>query len=133
MRSCTRRPSGWSANAFTTAVSRPNQRSKPRDTLYSPPPSQTRKVRVVAIRLSPGSKRSMTSPRLTRSHRQPAFGLIVSGGIERFACRRLGAGAAKRYATILRWLRKIGIGESHLTGNLFTSGRQDRANLALLL
>ena len=35
-----RRPMGLSANAVTTAVSRPKQRRRPRATLYSPPPSQ---------------------------------------------------------------------------------------------
>src|SRR5262249_36858703 len=50
----------------------------PRATLYSPPPSHTRKERVVAMRPSPGSRRSMTSPSETRSKRQPDFGLIVS-------------------------------------------------------
>ena len=48
MKSCSRRPTGSSAKAVTTAVSRPKQRFSPRATLYSPPPSQTSKVRVVA-------------------------------------------------------------------------------------
>ena len=38
---------------------------------------QTSKERVVWMRPGPGSSRSMTSPRLTRSNRQPAFGFTV--------------------------------------------------------
>src|SRR5689334_11941472 len=52
----------------------PKQRLRPRATLYSPPPSQTRKLRVVAIRPSPGSSRNITSPRLTMSQRHSFFG-----------------------------------------------------------
>src|SRR5258708_9313221 len=66
---------GSSAKDVTTAVSRPKQRLSPRATLYSPPPSQTSKERVVAMRFSPGSKRTMISPRLTRSQRHCCFGL----------------------------------------------------------
>src|SRR5258708_39805499 len=58
------------------AVSMPKQRFNPRATLYSPPPSHTRNSRVVAMRVSPGSSRSITSPRLTRSHRHLSFDLI---------------------------------------------------------
>ena len=43
-----------------------------------PPPSQARKCRVVEMRSSPGSRRSMTSPRLTRSHMHSLFDLIFS-------------------------------------------------------
>src|SRR5713101_3125311 len=57
------------------AVSSPKQRFRPCATLYSPPPSETSKLRVVQMRRSPGSKRSMTSPRLTRSQRHCSFGL----------------------------------------------------------
>src|SRR5215471_2780062 len=66
-------PTGLSASAVTTAVSRPKQRLSPRATLYSPPPSQALKVRVVAILPSPGSSLSIISPRLTRSHLASAF------------------------------------------------------------
>src|ERR1051325_6421477 len=59
------------------AASIPKQRFKPRATLYSPPPSHTRKLRVVVTRPSPGSSRSMTSPRLTMSQRQFVFGLAT--------------------------------------------------------
>src|SRR5437867_11675749 len=76
MRSCTRRPTGLSANALTSAVSSPKQRLSPRATLYSPPPSHARNVRVVWMRSSPGSRRSITSPSATRSQRRCPFGGI---------------------------------------------------------
>src|SRR5439155_7877982 len=79
MRSSTRRPTGLSARVVTMEVSKSKQRFRPRATLYSPPPSETSKLRVVQTRRSPGSKRSMTSPRLSRSQRQFCFVLIVSG------------------------------------------------------
>src|SRR5690606_34356881 len=43
---------------------------RPRETLYSPPPSQTRNWRAVRTRPSPGSSRSITSPRETQSNVQ---------------------------------------------------------------
>src|SRR5882672_12502853 len=55
------------------AASNPKQRFNPRATLYSPPPSLTVNCRVVQIRYSPGSNRSITSPRVTKSQRQPSF------------------------------------------------------------
>jgi len=42
----------------------------------SPPPSHARNSRVVETRQFPGSRRNITSPRLTRSHRQLSLGLI---------------------------------------------------------
>src|SRR6266850_262592 len=77
MRSCTSRPTGLSASAVTILVSIPKQRRRPRATLYSPPPSQTWKLRAVWMRPSPGSSRSITSPRLTRSQRHLSLGLIL--------------------------------------------------------
>src|SRR5579883_1445365 len=74
IKSSSSRPTGLSTNAVTIAVSRPKQRRKPRATLYSPPPSQTEKERAVQILFSPGSNRSITSPRLTRSQRHSCFG-----------------------------------------------------------
>src|SRR5260221_8725657 len=68
------------------AVSSPKQRFSPRATLYSPPPSLTAKCRVVQVRYSPGSKRSITSPRLTTSQRQPSFGL-TTGAIAPSPCQ----------------------------------------------
>src|SRR5882724_9978029 len=59
------------------AVSSPKHRFNPRATLYSPPPSLTSKRRVVQMRYSPGSKRSITSPKLTRSQRQVSFCLML--------------------------------------------------------
>src|ERR1700676_4115037 len=70
---------GLSVSAVTTAVFMPKQRFKARETLYSPPPSQARNWRVVAMRPSPGSRRSITSPRLTRSQRHWSLGLIFIG------------------------------------------------------
>src|SRR5271165_1528319 len=69
MKSSTRRPTGLSANAVTIPVRNPKHRRSPRATLYSPPPSQTLKCLVLCIRPSPGSSRSITSPRLRLSHR----------------------------------------------------------------
>src|SRR6267378_5312381 len=78
MRSWRSLPTGSSANAVTIAVSSPKQRFSPRATLYSPPPSHTSKDRAVAMRRSPGSSRTMTSPKLTRSQRHSFFGLTVN-------------------------------------------------------
>src|SRR5690606_39254701 len=55
--------------AVSTAVGRRKVRLSPRATLYSPPPSQTLKAWALRIRPSPGSRRSITSPRAARSHR----------------------------------------------------------------
>src|SRR6266851_5882241 len=73
IRSSSSRPTGLSASAVTMAVFNPKHRRNPRATLYSPPPSHTLKWRAVATRTSPGSSRSMTSPRLTRSHLHSSF------------------------------------------------------------
>src|SRR5260370_798885 len=73
MRSSSSRPTGLSASAVTMAVFNPKHRRNPRATLYSPPPSHTLNCRAVATRTSPGSRRSMTSPRLTRSHLHSSF------------------------------------------------------------
>src|SRR5580704_16165235 len=54
----------------------PKHLFKPRATLYSPPTSLTSNCRVVQIRLSPGSNRSITSPKLSKSQRQFSFGLM---------------------------------------------------------
>src|SRR5580698_8190678 len=78
IKSSTSRPTGLSTNAVTTAVSFAKQRFSPRATLYSPPPSYTSNDLVVQIRLSPGSNRNITSPRLTKSHRTPSFAFIFS-------------------------------------------------------
>src|SRR6201996_4299078 len=74
IKSSTSRPTGLSASAVTIAVFNPKQRRSPRATLYSPPPSHTSKRRVVATRTLPGSSRSITSPRLTRSHLHSSLG-----------------------------------------------------------
>src|SRR6185437_8536850 len=74
IKSSTSRPTGLSASEVTIAVFIPKHRRSPRATLYSPPPSHTSKRRVVATRTLPGSSRSITSPRLTRSHLHSSFG-----------------------------------------------------------
>jgi len=75
MKSSMRRPTSLSAKAVQTAVRNPKQRRSPRATLYSPPPSQTWNCRAVRILPSPGSSRSMISPRASRSYWQPLTGL----------------------------------------------------------
>ena len=70
MQSSTSRPTSLSTSAVTIALRSPKHRRSPRATLYSPPPSQTRKDLAFRIRPSPGSKRSITSPSETRSNRQ---------------------------------------------------------------
>src|SRR4030095_3109935 len=77
MRSSISRPTALSANDVTTAVSKPKHRLSPRATVYSPPPSQTSKRRVVAMRRSPGSNRSMTSPSASKSQRTSDLGLMT--------------------------------------------------------
>src|SRR5215831_9749654 len=72
-----RRPTALSTNAVTIADSRPKHLFNERATLYSPPPSYTSNLRVVQIRLSPGSNRNMTSPRAMRSHLHPSFGFVL--------------------------------------------------------
>src|SRR5674476_959613 len=81
MKSSTRRPISLSASAVTTAVRRPNARRRPRATLYSPPPSQARKDLAVRIRPSPGSRRSITSPRDTASKRHTDAGRMLRSAI----------------------------------------------------
>src|SRR5213082_3529241 len=78
MKSSMSRPTSLSANAVQTAVLRPKQRRSPRATLYSPPPSHTLNSRAVRTRPSPGSSRSMISPREIRSYRQEPAGLMLS-------------------------------------------------------
>src|SRR6516162_2405277 len=64
---------GLSVNTVTTAVSKPKHRFNPRVTLYSPPPSNTSNCLVVQMRFFPGSRRSITSPRLIKSQRHFSF------------------------------------------------------------
>src|SRR5436190_20282014 len=81
MKSSSKRPTSFSAKAVATAVFKPKQRRSPRATLYSPPPSQTLNSRAVRIRLSPGSRRSMISPRAIMSHRHEPAGLMFKEGM----------------------------------------------------
>src|SRR5262245_56215180 len=81
MKSSSKRPTSFSANAVHTAVLKPKQRRSPRAPLYSPPPSQPLNSRAVRIRPSPGSRRSIISPSATMSQRHEPAGLILSVAI----------------------------------------------------
>src|SRR5437762_2464686 len=85
MRSSSNRPTSLSAKALQTAVLRLKQRLSPRATLYSPPPSQTLNSRAVRTRPSPGSSRSITSPRAMRSYLHDLAGLMFSIAIGLFS------------------------------------------------
>src|SRR5882724_1737596 len=76
------RPISLSANAVQTAVFKPKTRRSPRAALYSPPPSQTLNSRAARTRPSPGSRRSMISPRASKSYLHEAAGLMFSMVIE---------------------------------------------------
>src|SRR5438874_2014556 len=89
-------PTSLSAKAVQTAVRKPKQRRRPRATLYSPPPSQALNSRAVRTRLSPGSRRSMISPRAIRSNWQEPAGLIFSIGIVQLPLHRTQALASRR-------------------------------------
>ena len=67
-------PTSLSAKAVMTAVFKRKHLRSPRITLYSPPPSQARKLLAVRILPSPGSKRSITSPRDTASYLHSSAG-----------------------------------------------------------
>src|SRR5664280_1368679 len=81
MKSSTRRPISLSASDVTIAARWPNARRRPRATLYSPPPSQARKDLAVRMRPSPGSRRSITSPRDTASKRHADAGRMLRSAI----------------------------------------------------
>ena len=66
-------PTSLSAKAVITAVSILKHFRRPRITLYSPPPSHARKERAVRILPSPGSRRSITSPKETASYLHSFF------------------------------------------------------------
>ena len=68
-------PISLSAKAVMTAVFIPKHLRRPRTTLYSPPPSHARKLRAVRILPSPGSRRSITSPKDTASKAHSFAGL----------------------------------------------------------
>ena len=68
-------PTSLSAKAVMTAVFNLKHLRSPRITLYSPPPSHARKLLAVRILPSPGSKRSITSPRDTASYLHSFAGL----------------------------------------------------------
>src|SRR5882724_10619593 len=77
MKSSTRWPTSLSTKAVQTAVRRPKHLRRPRDVLYSPPPSQTLNSRATRTRVSPGSRRSMTSPSETWSNLHSEADLIL--------------------------------------------------------
>ena len=67
-------PTSLLANAVITPVFILKHFLSPRTTLYSPPPSHARKALAVRILPSPGSRRSITSPRETASYLHSLFG-----------------------------------------------------------
>ena len=78
-------PSSFRGRAVATAVGRPKVFRRPRATLYSPPPSHTRKLRALRTRSSPGSRRSMTSPSARQSQRRS-----LAGGMDQSSARITG-------------------------------------------
>src|ERR1700722_18124904 len=84
MKSSTSLPIGLSANAVAIAVRIPKQRRSSRATLYSPPPSQAWNCLAVWILPSPGSRRSITSPKLTQSQRLVSALLIDNSSMVAF-------------------------------------------------
>ena len=78
IKSSIRCPISLSASALITAVFSPKHLRNPRATLYSPPPSQALNCRAVRTRPSPGSRRSMISPRETSAYAQLEGDLISS-------------------------------------------------------
>ena len=63
-------------SAVTTAVRNPKHLRSARETLYSPPPSQTLNDLAVRTRPQAGSRRSITSPRESASHRHSSAVLM---------------------------------------------------------
>ena len=76
MKSSTSQPRSFFGSAVTTAARLPQHLRMARATLYSPPPSQTWKLRELRTRPKPGSKRSITSPKEAQSHRVSLSGRI---------------------------------------------------------
>src|SRR3954470_2642632 len=68
MKSSSSQPRSFFGIAVTTAARLPQHFRIARATLYSPPPSQTLKLRALRTRPKPGSKRSITSPKDMQSH-----------------------------------------------------------------
>ena len=75
MKSSINIPTSLSANAVMIPVFILKHLLSPRATLYSPPPSHARKLLAVRILPSPGSRRSITSPRDTSSNLHSFAGL----------------------------------------------------------
>src|SRR5690606_706408 len=108
IKSSTSRPTSLSARAVSTPARSPKARRRPRATLYSPPPSHTRKLRAVRIRPSPGSSRSITSPRDSTSYRHSAASRI---------CRVTGSPSLRAWGSTTPSARE-GHGLGHLCGDL---------------
>src|SRR5271163_3709906 len=95
MKSSTKWPTSLSTSAVATAVRYPKHFRRPLDVLYSPPPSQALNSLAVRMRVSPGSRRSMTSPSEIWSKTASLAGLMVRlmvkcgsglrGGLDEFA------------------------------------------------
>src|SRR5512138_3347299 len=77
IRSSTSQPTSLIGRAVTTEERLPQHLRMARQTLYSPPPSHTWKMRVVRTRPKPGSRRSITSPSETQSHLVSEAGRIL--------------------------------------------------------
>src|SRR5208282_5187624 len=69
IKSSTSQPRSLTGSAVTAVARLPQHLRIARATLYSPPPSQTWNERALRTRPKPGSKRSITSPNETQSHR----------------------------------------------------------------
>src|SRR6187399_1686090 len=78
IRSSTSQPRSLTGRAVTAVERLPQHLRMARATLYSPPPSQTWKLRALRTRPKPGSKRSMISPNEAQSQRVSAAGLTFS-------------------------------------------------------
>ena len=68
-----RYPISFLTKAVTTAVLKPKHFARPLATLYSPPPSDALNPLEVLILPSPGSKRSITSPKDNSSYIHLSF------------------------------------------------------------
>src|SRR5687767_13766260 len=78
IRSSTSQPRSLTGNAVTAVERLPQHLRMARATLYSPPPSQTWKLRALRTRPKPGSKRSITSPKEAQSQRVSDAGRIFN-------------------------------------------------------
>ena len=77
MQSSTSRPTGLSANAVAIAVRSPKHRRRPARHVVLAAALPDLKCRVVCVRPSPGSRRSITSPKLRQSQRRAPSGITI--------------------------------------------------------